>query len=601
MAMEKVVIQLDANTSQAVDNLEELKKEIELLNQDVVAGNKDTAQSLKGVETAGKKTSFSIRGIGKALKAIGIGFIISALATLKETFQQNQVVADKFAEIGETASLVFNELVGVIVNTYTSVEKAGGNFTALGNVVTNLIKVGLTPLRLTLNGLKIALISTQLAYEKLFGDDEEKVKKLSADLKQAGQDTVDLYKDIGNSAVEIYENFGEAANAFSGIVTGVIDGVSKISVKAANETAKANVQLQKQAEIAAVTQQGLIEKYDLQAEKLRQIRDEERNTIDERITANENLKKTLDEQEAAMLKQVDTQIAAAQAEYDKNKNQENTIKLLEAQQEREAVLAQIAGFRSEQLANDLALNREKLELEQSITDAEAERAINEATFTAEQIENEYLRLQALKDVAEQEKVIEEKRLTEKMNSYKEGTQAFQDAQNELFAFQQENGQKQKQLEKDINKAKQQEITNALGNIAGIVGQNSKFGKAIAVVQALRDTYAGANKALAQGGIFGFVGAASIIAGGLANVKQITSSKDPQAPSFARGAGSAPSISTPTAAPAPPAFNIVGAGAENQLAETIAGQTQKPVKAYVVSQDVTTAQSLERNIVDGASI
>jgi hypothetical protein len=58
-------------------------------------------------------------------------------------------------------------------------------------------------------------------------------------------------------------------------------------------------------------------------------------------------------------------------------------------------------------------------------------------------------------------------------------------------------------------------------------------------------------------------------------------------------------STPSAQP--PAFNIVGAGAENQLAETIAGQTQKPVKAFVTSQDVTTAQSLERNIVEGASI
>ena len=273
-----------------------------------------------------------------------------------------------------------------------------------------------------------------------------------------------------------------------------------------------------------------------------------------------------------------------------------------AQQEKEAVLAQIAGFRSEQLSNDLALNREKLELEQSISDAEAERAINEATFNAEQIENEYLRLQALRDVANQEKQIEETRLTEKMNSYKVGTQAFQDAQNELLQFQQENGQKQKQLERDINRAKQQEVTNALGNIAGIVGQNSKFGKAIAVVQAIRDTYAGANKALAQGGIFGFIGAAAVIAGGLANVKQITASQEPTAPSFAKTGGSTPSVSIPSrTAPQPPAFNVVGAGAENQLAETIAGASQRPIKAFVTSQDVTTAQSLERNIVEGASI
>jgi hypothetical protein len=56
-----------------------------------------------------------------------------------------------------------------------------------------------------------------------------------------------------------------------------------------------------------------------------------------------------------------------------------------------------------------------------------------------------------------------------------------------------------------------------------------------------------------------------------------------------------------AEPQAPSFNIVGAGGTNQLAETIASKNNQPVKAYVVSSDVTTAQSLERNIVSSASI
>jgi len=63
-----------------------------------------------------------------------------------------------------------------------------------------------------------------------------------------------------------------------------------------------------------------------------------------------------------------------------------------------------------------------------------------------------------------------------------------------------------------------------------------------------------------------------------------------------GGGSAPSIPS-----LPPAFNVVGASDTNQLADAIGGQSQQPVKAYVVSNDVTTAQSMDRNIVDGASI
>jgi hypothetical protein len=79
----------------------------------------------------------------------------------------------------------------------------------------------------------------------------------------------------------------------------------------------------------------------------------------------------------------------------------------------------------------------------------------------------------------------------------------------------------------------------------------------------------------------------------------------------KGGGSAPSggsvggrgggSSAPSAPSLPPSFNVVGASDTNQLASAIGGQSQEPVKAYVVSGDVTSAQSMERNIVEGASI
>jgi hypothetical protein len=47
--------------------------------------------------------------------------------------------------------------------------------------------------------------------------------------------------------------------------------------------------------------------------------------------------------------------------------------------------------------------------------------------------------------------------------------------------------------------------------------------------------------------------------------------------------------------------VVGQGATSQLASVIGEQSQEPVRAYVVSNDVTTAQGLERNIVEGATI
>ena len=75
-----------------------------------------------------------------------------------------------------------------------------------------------------------------------------------------------------------------------------------------------------------------------------------------------------------------------------------------------------------------------------------------------------------------------------------------------------------------------------------------------------------------------------------------------------GGGSAPpktnvpNSPTPSAPPSqPPSFNVVGASGTNQLASAIGGQSQQPTRAYVVSDDVTSAQSMDRNIIDGASI
>ena len=129
---------------------------------------------------------------------------------------------------------------------------------------------------------------------------------------------------------------------------------NSLDASLAVSAAKGTVELNKQAEVAAVINQGLIEKYDRQAEQQRQIRDDESKTIEERIAANNKLGEVLEEQQKLMLENVDITIKAAQAEYDKNQNQENLIALLEAQNEREAVLAQIEGFRSEQIINRIS-------------------------------------------------------------------------------------------------------------------------------------------------------------------------------------------------------------------------------------------------------
>lgn len=148
--------------------------------------------------------------------------------------------------------------------------------------------------------------------------------------------------------------------------------------------------------------------------------------------------------------------------------------------------------------------------------------------------------------------------------------------------------------------------DTFGNLAAIAGEQSAVGKAAAIAQTTISTFQGAQSAFASlagipivGPALGAVAAAAAVAGGIAQVKNITAVKTP---SFG---GQKTITNTPspraTSAPQPPAFNVVGAGEGSQIAQALGEKDQQPVKAYVVSQDVTTAQSLDRNIIESASI
>lgn len=579
----KRIIELEAKTDKAIEGIEELQKQIQELNNQVVDSTKKTEKGLKNVESASKTVSKGLRAIGTSIKAIGIGLLLEAFNFFKETLGQNQKVLDLFNTTFEAMSLAFNDFInfidsnfGKVIDFFKSIfEDPLQSLKDLGNAIKeNLIE--------RFNSAIDMLGYLASAVVKVFKGD---FKGALEDAKNAGKEYIDTLTGVNNTVDRATEFIVKAAEATADYAKKTIEAASAI------------VELNKQAEVAKVIQQGLIETYDRQAEKLRQVRDDERNTLEERIQANNDLKAVLDEQEKAMLKQVDLQIRSAQAQYNKNKNQENYIALLEATQEREAVLAQIEGFRSEQLANDLALSREAFELQLALKEGIVERAVAENEFNANFIQSEVARLEAIKAASQEEARIREALLRDNLARTKFGTQAQIDATNALFDFQQQNAQQQKELDRDIAQAKLNVLSSSLGSIAGLLGENSKFGKGIAITQAIIDTYVGANKALSQGGIFGIIGAAGVIATGIANVKKIASTQAPETPSFA-----APTGGTPTPAlPAPPQVNTVGASGVNQLAQTINQQSKQPIKAYVVAGEVTSAQSLERNAVKEASI
>ena len=151
--------------------------------------------------------------------------------------------------------------------------------------------------------------------------------------------------------------------------------------------------------------------------------------------------------------------------------------------------------------------------------------------------------------------------------------------------------------------------NTFAGIANLLGENSKAGKAAAVAAALINTYQGITAELQTktatpwGFALKLVNIASTAAIGFKAVKSIMAT-NPKSGGGGSATNPAAGRGTPTAEsipPIPPAFNIVGANSTNQLADAIGGQSQQPVQAFVVASEVTTAQSLERNTIESATL
>ena len=614
---EKYTLELDVDAKGAVTSVGNLdkaltdtgntgKKELSILQKGInsvgKAGKKVAGGGLKAIGTG-------LKGIGKAYAAAGIGLIVGGFTFLVNALRENQVVMDAFNVVFETLSIIGAQVSDVIVSVYQNVASASENFDALGKVMKSLLTLAITPIKIAFDGIKLGLQSAQLAWEESFfgGKDPETIKRLKSDILETKQSLAETGNEAISAGKSIVTNIGEAITEFGDITKQVIDGVKEISIEAAIETAKTNIQLSKTAEIARVANQGLIEDYDRQAEQQRQIRDNDLNTIAERIVANDLLKEKLEEQKTLMLENANAIKIAAQAQFDKNGNDENALILAEAKNEVKAVEAQIEGFMSEQESNRVALLKEKIELNLVDDEATAIRQNEQRMFDAEMDENAVTRLQTTLDNLAIENEAETLRLTQKRDIFKKGTQFYIDANNELLAYQQTNANEVVKIDKELAVSKREQLQKGLSDIVSIVGANSKFGKAIAIAAAIEDTFAGANKALGQGGIYGFIGAAAIIAAGIGNVKKIASTKPPEPPAGLRGGGASASVSTPAIPSASsvisniqtPDFDIMAASQGNQIASALS--QQPPIQAFVVAQDVTTSQSLQNNIITGASL
>lgn len=653
--MEKIEVEFELNSKDATKKIKDLEKEIGNLKDDVKNANKSTEDSLKGVEKAAGESAKGVGKVGVSLKSIasatGIVFLLQkAFEFVSQAIQENQTVMDSLNVVFETAQIVFNQIVNVFTDVYKAVASSSENFDALGKVLKGLLTVAITPLKLSFFAIKLALQSAQLAWEQsFFGDgNPETITRLNEGIQETKTNLAEVAKEAVEAGKDIASNIVEAVTEVGAIGEKVITGLKKVSVKAAMETAKTNIQLKKSAAIAQAESRMALERYATESEKLRQLRDDDRNSIEDRIEANNKLKQVLKDQQKEMLNNVAMVEKAAQAQFNLTGKDEDYIALLDAKAEKLGVLSAIEGFNSEQKSNDTALTKEQIDLTKTQLESESLLSIERQRFNAELITDELARLIRMQEIDAIEKEQETLRLQAIVDNANAGTQAKIDAKIALDQFVETSRQTNLTRDQEIAEAeialeekKTASKQKALDDLISIGGAETKFGKAMLIAKQLLlakelimdikatlmtaktsatksvvkaagagvDVASGAAKAasalpfpanipLIIGYAVQAVGIISSIKSAMSAQKAATSkvgvsTPTPNIPSPSSSGGSTPAI--------PPAFNVVGANQTNQLADAIGGQSQQPIQAFVVANDVTTAQSLERSIVNGATI
>ena len=312
MAIDKTV-KLQVDVSEALKRLDDLEKQIE--------GVDDTTKKTEG---AAKKLMKGFTGVGLAMKGAGFAVIQKLVDGVTDALMKNQQIADVVQTVWNSIGIVFKMVSDVMVNVFNELNKTTGSFDALGQVATNLLNIAITPLKLAFQAIKLGIQSAMLAWEQSFlggkGKDLERIEELKAQIAETKQSIVDTGVAAFESGKVVVTNFGEMVGEVSTFVSTVAEETEKVfkdvTVNSILEQGKALTETKKNYELLALQQQRLIEEFDRDAEKQRQLRDDVSLSIEDRIAANERLANILIEQQTAEENAINAQIASLQQRID---------------------------------------------------------------------------------------------------------------------------------------------------------------------------------------------------------------------------------------------------------------------------------------------
>jgi hypothetical protein len=620
MAIEKVIdIKVQGNADEAVGSLRsqlrqaqadvaELSAKFGATSQQAVEAAKRAGQLKDQIGDAKaltdafnpdakfKSLSASLAGVagGFAVVQGGMALLGTESKDVEKTLlkvQAAMALSQGLQTIGESVDS-FKQL-GAVVKSYTIVQRVSTVLQAAFNAVMAANPIGAIVVAVT------ALVAAGYALVKMFQASSDAAVKSEQAHKALGKELKTQVEAQKNATIEA--DLSRDAQLKMAKASGQsADEIRKLSVELANQEVAqkiANAQTLRAIAIEAIRVANLEDASESQKELAK-------NALKEFNDANEAAKTALINRRKLL---IDNKVAEIQEQTDlttkaNEKEKEAAAKKLQELKDRlkkdaEELKAALQSQKDATLANEL-------EITKAIGDAQDKNA--EAFMTKNEIEeravnDKYFRLIELAKQQGKDTLDLEIAQANEINDIRVKSDE------EDRKIKEENSAATIELAKkeaDAKVALMDKTASVLSKGADLLGKNTAAGKAMAIAAATINTYQGITAELATKTVTPFeiglkiANVALIAATGLKAVKDIISVKVPGG----GGGGAAPSMSGAGAGGgAAPQFNVVGNSGVNQLASVLATNEQTPVKAYVVPSDVTTGQSLDRNIIRNASL
>ena len=598
------VIQIKGDATQAINALKSVGKEAkntqkqaeqssQAINDGMNALDKRTGgavSAFKGLTGGIKSAVAGFKTLKGAIIATGLGALLVAITSLVAYFKETERGADQLRIITSALGAVMGKLMDVVIGLGEALFKAFSDpkqalidfGTAIQENIANRVEGMLELLPALGKAIKLALSGEFKEAGKVAADAVGKVTLGVENVTDKIGAAVDSVKAFGQSIADAGKEGARIAKIFN--------EVEKAERELVKQRAAANKQIQEarfiaddltkstEERIAAIELAGKLEEE--VANKELETQRKKALALKQQADISESNKETLNEIAAAEARVSELETASIA----RRKRLGMEITSLRKEQE----TATSAAIKNEQELLDLVdkANKDFLLQQGALLDQAFEMLKSDQQREIEAVQEKFFKLLELEELSGAERAA----LTEKQEA-------------EIAAINGKYAQARIDQEKAVQSAKSAEINATIDMVQGALGSLFEDSKAVATANVLVDS------AQAAVGIFKSssslpepissinrgVQLAALAATTFASIRKIN-----QAQPDGGGSATPVQVTTPTVPSQAPQFNIVGQGGINQLAESIGGQFQQPIRAYVVGQDVTTSQQLQRQRIRTAT-